>query len=850
MARTIQHSLKPTSGTAALTSGTTIDIYGGPGRMGSGEPVPWPVASTDLTVAGGGDYQVWIGTSSGPVTQINATWVSAHRVQVNAAISATDWIWFVAANQPDAVVRFAIWWDTSKSSGFNPSVSLDGGGDVTWHYGNGTAPVSGAAPGSYTYPSTARKGGCVILADATTLSGVFFNGKSLHGVDFGGAAPVNADTFNWFSNANLTSLPSHAGVTAIEVFRAHACNLSALPAFGDLSATKVLRAFGNTSLPALPAGLEGVTTLTDLHVGLTAITSLPDITGSLALAGCYVYSTNLSRAEVNELINGLWATRASRVALSLQIQGITAGFSGRYIAPPAAGVSNSNWLWNSGLSRHDPQTPGAKLYHAVNDPYAEGFPAWTVSYTANAQAAPVAALSTSTEGLTVTATDASTDANDEIPYITVDWGDGDTETYWPTDGAESISHTYASADTYTITWTASDGTATNATTQDVTVESTAVAVDGIDSTRARTSSIGTATPHVSADSIDNARTRLSSIGTASHTIAADGVDNARARQSSIGTAAHTITAAGIPSERARQSSIGTVTVNAAADGIDSTRGRASSVGTALSNPLSVGINATRARRSSVGSVGSSVMAPGINSERARLSETGTADFAISAEGIDSTRERASSTGTATPRAAAAGTDSTRARQSSVGSVSVNGIAAGQSSTRARVSSTGTVFTHTSAAGVNSARARRSSIGTPVSTSTAAGINSTRGRASSTGTVAAHASASGLASTRTRRQSIGTATPGTAAPGLNATRTRVSSIGTATYAPPVAIGRPSTRARISSVGTTVPTTYLPAIDNRRARRSNVGTVRHVVAMDRFPASRVVRCVHRRSGINAA
>ena len=157
---------------------------------------------------------------------------------------------------------------------------------------------------------------------------------------------------------------------------------------GDLSSLAAMTQMQTLSLSSDPlltgdlSSLAAMTQMQTLHLFSDPLLTCTTIAPFVSIRDMRIYSMGwlVAAAGIDIVIDSLYAARmnytyASGIALRYGgTDAIPSGTEGT--VPPADGVSDSDWTWDSVHSVHIPQTPQAKMYICQNDPYAEGFKTW------------------------------------------------------------------------------------------------------------------------------------------------------------------------------------------------------------------------------------------------------------------------------------------------------------------------------------------------------------------------------------------------------------------------------------------------------------------------------------------
>lgn len=139
-----------------------------------------------------------------------------------------------------------------------------------------------------------------------------------------------------------------------------------------------------TGLGAIPSGFGSLPALRSFVFQNSGLTG--DIPVDLANAftiETLTFTTNAGLTGSNAFVTAIYNNRTSYTFAtpSLSMSGIGEALTGNYVAPPAVGVSDSDWSWNATTLQHDPLTGKATAYALVNDPNGEGtFNLWTIVF--------------------------------------------------------------------------------------------------------------------------------------------------------------------------------------------------------------------------------------------------------------------------------------------------------------------------------------------------------------------------------------------------------------------------------------------------------------------------------------
>ena len=314
----------------------------------------------------------------------------------------------------------AIRFTTAPGAGnsIHPTITLRAGCPYTpvWDWGDGTAQSTGSAPAAHTYTAAGTRTVTITLpradywlrginAASCYVTGDFM--ASLRGCN--ALANITANTNAGLnSHYALSQLP--AGMTTLYLYNTASVITGALAdlpagmtylnlyntasvitgALADLPAGMTYLNLGNTAsvitgaLADLPAGMTylnlgnaaSVVTgaLADLPAGMTQLylyNTASVITGggtavpAHAIGTIDVSNTHMLQAAVDGIVNRLYADRASFTA-----------------AAPALAIGGTNQAPSGVYQSVTPPTSGKEaIYDLVNDPTAQGFKKWTVTYT-------------------------------------------------------------------------------------------------------------------------------------------------------------------------------------------------------------------------------------------------------------------------------------------------------------------------------------------------------------------------------------------------------------------------------------------------------------------------------------
>lgn len=266
----------------------------------------------------------------------NATWTKHHQeIQAPYAARSGDLMFRVAFASTVDVLGDAFFvqktldawtsltFQTNRSGAFNPSVTVSDGSTVIWDYGDGTTSTGVSA--NKTYPNGNTKTVRVFFANPAAVTHLAFHSQSLVG------------SFDLSQLASLTGLLEFSG-------------------------------YSNTSwqvtgsLANLPSGMAY------LHLGSTqsVITGGSTTPLAMGLQVAYLYSMAYTQAQLDELLQYIYTYRAQWTA-----------------SAPLLHIGGSNPAASGTYADQDPPTTGkAYIYELVNDPEAEGFSLWAITYTA------------------------------------------------------------------------------------------------------------------------------------------------------------------------------------------------------------------------------------------------------------------------------------------------------------------------------------------------------------------------------------------------------------------------------------------------------------------------------------
>lgn len=136
--------------------------------------------------------------------------------------------------------------------------------------------------------------------------------------------------------------------------------------------------YAGTKLPLIQPGIAGNITALDAQSDNVTYANVYGLTECATIA---LQNNAMIQPGVDTVLFEIYAYRASftAVAPAIDISGTNAAPTGNYAAPPAPGVSNSDWAWDG--AGHQPLTGKAAAYALVNDPNGDGFNTWTVTFT-------------------------------------------------------------------------------------------------------------------------------------------------------------------------------------------------------------------------------------------------------------------------------------------------------------------------------------------------------------------------------------------------------------------------------------------------------------------------------------
>ena len=190
---------------------------------------------------------------------------------------------------------------------------------------------------------------------------------------------INVQTFYLHANAGLRGdLRSVAAMTSMKYLL-----LAADPLItGDLSSLaamtqmQILYLYSDPLISGSISSLSNMSVLRLLYLYSTNV-SAGSISGLVAIQDLRIYSMGWLTADVDTVIDSMWAARANYTYATpaLQIGGTNQAMTGNVIAPEEGDD------WHQDGATWIPLTTGAKAYDLAKDVNGEGFKKWTITYT-------------------------------------------------------------------------------------------------------------------------------------------------------------------------------------------------------------------------------------------------------------------------------------------------------------------------------------------------------------------------------------------------------------------------------------------------------------------------------------
>lgn len=191
---------------------------------------------------------------------------------------------------------------------------------------------------------------------------------------------INVQTFYLHANAGLRGdLRSVAAMTSMKYLL-----LASDPLItGDLSSLaamtqmQILHLYGDPLISGSIGSLSAMSALRSMYLYAMNITAGP-IGDLVAMQDCRIYSMGWLTADVDTVIDSMWAARANYTYATpaLQIGGTNQAPTGNVIAP----IEGADWHQDG--ATWIPLTTGAKIYDLVNNVNSEVRPSWAITYTA------------------------------------------------------------------------------------------------------------------------------------------------------------------------------------------------------------------------------------------------------------------------------------------------------------------------------------------------------------------------------------------------------------------------------------------------------------------------------------
>ena len=299
--------------------------------------------------------------------------------------------WLVYPGYEGGGIKY-ITFQTNKSGLFNPSVTVNDASLVTWDYGDGNTSTGTTA--NRTYPDATTKTVTVTFANPAAVTHLAFFSQSLVGTFALSQLSIltGLQEFRGYSNTSwnvtgsLSDLPStmaylHLGSTSstitgalgdlpstMTVLHLGSTSSTITGALGDLPSTMAYLNLGSTSSTITGALGDLPSTMAYLNLGSTSSTitggvSAPSATG---LLNAQLYSMVYTQAQLDALILYIYMYRANWTS-----------------AAPVLHIGGTNPAPSGTYQDGDPPTTGKEyIYELVNDPEAEGFNQWAITYTA------------------------------------------------------------------------------------------------------------------------------------------------------------------------------------------------------------------------------------------------------------------------------------------------------------------------------------------------------------------------------------------------------------------------------------------------------------------------------------
>ena len=141
--------------------------------------------------------------------------------------------------------------------------------------------------------------------------------------------------------------------------------------------SQLFRADGNTIITGTLEDFTSPTLQSLIIYGCTGITA-SSVAAIVAIRDLRIYSMGWLTADVDTVINSMWAARAkyTYATPALQIGGTNQAPTGNVIAP----IEGADWRLDG--ATWIPLTVGAKIYDLVNNVNSESRPTWAITYTA------------------------------------------------------------------------------------------------------------------------------------------------------------------------------------------------------------------------------------------------------------------------------------------------------------------------------------------------------------------------------------------------------------------------------------------------------------------------------------